>query len=96
MQKIGKASFISRIEKVYLEEEPVSDVVTIEGSSFDQSDMCNKCRLSIVSISTETDSKGVIDREMQRPNSRPRCGLKSVDDFENWIRFSSILTGLRL
>jgi len=64
MQKIGNTSFVSRIEKVYLEEESVSDMVTVEGCSFDQSDMCNKGRLSIVRIPAETDSKSVINREM--------------------------------
>lgn len=88
MQKIGKAAFVSWVEEVNFKKESVSDMVAIEGGSFNQGDVCHESSLPVVGISAKTDSQGMIYGEMQCPDSRayynfklagyPRCSLTGV------------------
>lgn len=65
MQEIGKPGDIEWIEKIDLEEETISDIVTIEGNPLNQGDMCNKCGLSVVGVAVIADCQCMIDREME-------------------------------
>lgn len=55
MQEVGESGDVEGVEKIDLEEEPIADMVAVEGYSFYHSDMCDECGLSIVSVAMITD-----------------------------------------
>lgn len=52
MKKIGQTSDIKWVEEIDLEEKSIANMVTVERYSFDQGDVRNVRRLSIVGVAT--------------------------------------------
>lgn len=61
VEKIGQPGAKERVEKVYLEERPISDMIAIEWYPFDQRNMCNVCGFSVVGVAIIVDRQGMID-----------------------------------
>jgi hypothetical protein len=61
VEKIGQPGNVERVEKVYLEEGPVADMIAIEGNPFDQGDMCNVCGFSVVGVAMIANRQGMVD-----------------------------------
>ena len=49
------------VQHVYFKEELVTDVITVEGDTFDKTDVPDKGDLSLVHIAAVADCKGMVD-----------------------------------
>lgn len=61
------------VQHINLEKEFIANIITIEGNTFDKSDVCNEGNFTLVRIAAVADCKGTVDGKIELTDIGSDC-----------------------